>query len=73
MKEFNPEENISGLKNKEIKILLSKPDQVLKYKYGLKQVQKMRKSGINPTVIINEDKGHYRTNIDFLLHPKDYL
>jgi len=73
MKEFNPEENISGLKNKEIKIILSKLDQVLKYKYGLKQIQKMRKVGINPQVFVNKDKGHYRTNIKFLLHPKNDL
>jgi len=73
MKEFNPEENISGLKNKEVRILLSRSDLVIKYKYGLKQIQKMRQAGINPQVLVNQNQGHYGTNIKFLLHPKNYL
>jgi len=73
MKEFNPEENISGLKNKEVRILMSRSDQVIKYKYGLKQVQKMRQLGINPEVLVNQNQGHYGTNLKFLLHPRNYL
>ena len=73
LKEFNPEENISGLKNKDIRIIISRSDQVIKYKYALKFIQKLRVNGINPQVIVNQNQGHYGTNIKFLLHPNKFL
>jgi hypothetical protein len=73
LKEFNPEENIFGLKNKDVRIVISRQDQIIKYKYGLKLIQKMRKAGINPQVIVNQNQGHYGTNIKFLLHPNKFL
>jgi len=73
LKEFNPEENISNLKNKDIRIIISRKDQVIKYKYGLKLIQKMRSKGINPQVVDNQNQGHYGTNIKFLLYPNKFL
>jgi len=73
LKQFNPEENISGLKNKDVRIIISRKDQIIRYRYGLKLIQKMRQKGVNPQVIVNQNQGHYGTNAKFLIHPNKFL
>jgi hypothetical protein len=72
-KEINPENNINNLKGKEIRIVISTSDQVIKYKYAFRFIKKLEKEGISPIIIKNKNQGHYGTIIHFLLNPKKYL
>jgi len=72
-KEINPENNINNLKGKDIKIIISKVDRIIKHKYSIKFINKLKEKGIHPHVIENNNQGHYGTIFKFLLHPKKYL
>jgi len=64
---ISPINNINNLKNKDILILLSKNDDVIKYKYGLKLLKALEKKKINYKNETDHVFGHYLSGCKQLL------
>ena len=67
--EMLPENNLDKLKGKELFINLSRADLVVPYANGQKLVGKMREIGLNPTVMENNNLGHYLTILKYYFSP----
>jgi len=63
-KELAPENNINGLKGKDIHILISKNDDLIPTRFGLKLINAMKKIGLKPKVKKN-NLGHYGMVLGF--------
>ncbi|MBI1934877.1 hypothetical protein HYS31_00405 [Candidatus Woesearchaeota archaeon] len=55
-KEISPANNVNNLKNKDLMILLSKNDEVVKYKYGMDFLK-----------VLEKEKIRYKAEVDYLL------
>ncbi|MCK9292597.1 MAG: hypothetical protein WCY27_00630 [archaeon] len=65
--------NISKLKNKNIIILLSKSDLIIRYEFGEKLIEELNNAKIYPRVFLNKNLGHYGTSLLLLFNPKKYI
>jgi len=72
-KALAPENNIAGLKGKDIYVYLSKADEAIPYYGGKSLVESMKKKGLNPFVETNRYLGHYLTVLRFMLFPEKFL
>jgi len=72
-KRLAPENNIAGLKGKDIYVYLSKADEAIPYYGGKSLVESMKKKGLNPFVETNRYLGHYLTVLRFMFFPKKFL
>ncbi len=70
--ELAPENHI-GFKDKKVSVYLSETDKVILPELGVLLVEKMRKSGLNPTMKENRYLGHYLTLMTFYRQPRKFL
>lgn len=68
--ELAPEHYVEGVKDKKIKIILSKHDLIIPYRFGKKLADEIK--GIIPDAEVIENKffGHYGTIVSFLISKK---
>ena len=68
--ELAPEEYINGIKDKKIRIILSRKDIIIPYRFGKTFANETKKVIPNVEVIENNHLGHYGTILSFLLSKK---
>jgi hypothetical protein len=69
--ELAPEKHIAGMKDKNVKIILSKTDKVIPYRFGRKLAEEAKKVIHKIKVVQNSGLGHYGTIIRFCFFSKE--
>ncbi len=65
-----PEHYIEGVKDKNIKIILSRSDRIIPYKFGKKLAIEIKQNIANTEIVENTFLGHYGTIVSFCLNPR---
>ena len=70
---LSPENNLSGFRNSNNRIFLSRADKIIPYENGMKLVEKMREEGIEAKIKDNLPLGHKITLFRFYTFPELFL